>query len=102
MSDCDIDSSAYVEVHSLTWGHSDTVNALCFSPDGRYLASGGSDGNLLIWDVQAGQLLFRRLFNSPLTSLLWHPTAPDTVIIGCEDGEIAQVNGFTLVSSFPP
>lgn len=99
MSDSEIDSSAYVEIHNLVRGHSDTVNALSFSRDGNQLVSGANDCSLLIWDVQAGQLIFRRLFNSAITSVLWHPTISETVIVGCDDGETAQVTGFTLVSS---
>ena len=29
----------------------------CFSPDGRYLAAGGSNGTIRIWDIENGQLV---------------------------------------------
>ncbi|MEC4804218.1 MAG: WD40 repeat domain-containing serine/threonine-protein kinase [Jaaginema sp. PMC 1079.18] len=33
------------------------VNAVAYSPDGRILASGGSDGAIALWDAQTGELL---------------------------------------------
>jgi WD40 repeat protein len=32
-------------------GHDDAVNALAFSPDGKLLASGGTDGKCILWDT---------------------------------------------------
>ncbi len=32
-------------------GHSDTVNAVAFSPDGHFLASGSDDETINIWDI---------------------------------------------------
>ncbi|MGA9993902.1 MAG: PEGA domain-containing protein [Pyrinomonadaceae bacterium] len=36
-------------------GHVGSVNALAFSPDGKMLASGGSDGAINLWDSKNGQ-----------------------------------------------
>ena len=36
-------------------GHTDAVRALAYSPDGRRLASGGSDGTIVIWRPDIGQ-----------------------------------------------
>lgn len=37
-------------------GHSQEIGTLAFSGDGRWLASGGADSALKLWDVQAGRL----------------------------------------------
>lgn len=36
-------------------GHADDVNALAFSPDGKFLATGGDDGTVRIWNWAAGK-----------------------------------------------
>jgi WD40 repeat protein len=38
-------------------GHTDTVNAVVFSIDGRFLISGGKEGELKIWHVETGNLV---------------------------------------------
>ena len=34
--------------------HSDSVNSVCFSPDGRYIASGSFDKTIKLWEVGSG------------------------------------------------
>jgi WD40 repeat protein len=36
-------------------GHAGDVCAVAFSPDGKWLVSGGADGNVGIWDVETGE-----------------------------------------------
>src|SRR5437588_3227871 len=36
-------------------GHTDNVYSLCFSPDGKLLASASGDGTARLWDVATGK-----------------------------------------------
>jgi WD40 repeat protein len=38
-------------------GHSGSVNAVEWSPDGRFILSGSSDGGIKLWDAQSGRLI---------------------------------------------
>ena len=38
-------------------GHTKPINTVAFSPDGRWLASGGKDDTIKIWDISTGYLL---------------------------------------------
>src|SRR5258708_25213383 len=40
-------------------GHSGAVQALAFSPDGRWLASGGYDKVIIVWNLSSGREEFR-------------------------------------------
>lgn len=53
-----------------TLPHSDTVNALAFSPDGAWLVTGARDGQLTVWDTATGE---------PLTRLAGHSGGVETV-----------------------
>lgn len=42
------------KVERILKGHASTVNALAYSPDGRYLASGSDDRLIKVWDTVSG------------------------------------------------
>ncbi len=50
------DETIWKEVKALK-GHNSTINAVSYSPDGKYLASGSEDGIIKIWDIQSGKEL---------------------------------------------
>ena len=41
----------------LQTGHTRSINAVAFSPDNRWLASGGKDNVIKIWDLATGNIL---------------------------------------------
>ncbi|KAI0705490.1 WD40-repeat-containing domain protein, partial [Earliella scabrosa] len=88
-------TTAYVELHTLTGGHSDTINHLAFSSDGLHLASCGDDQSLIVWNAEEGRLLYRVLFKSKVDRVLWHPISPATIVVGCENGYLYQLHDFS-------
>jgi YD repeat-containing protein len=38
-------------------GHTKNVNTVCWSPDGKYLASGSRDKTVIVWDANSGAIL---------------------------------------------
>lgn len=50
------DAVVYPE-NLLPVGHKGVVSNLCYSPDGKFLATLGDDGDICLWDVPTGQLI---------------------------------------------
>ena len=72
-----------------SWGgHVHGVTALAFSPDGRYLASGGRDTTVRVWRVQDGQeaVVFRG-HTDEVTSVAFSPDGA-RLASGSKDGTI--------------
>ena len=40
-------------------GHRDSINSVCFSPDGKLLASGGWDKTVRVWELGTWRELLR-------------------------------------------
>jgi WD40 repeat protein len=55
-------TQANPQLHKFLVGHSDAVNSVAFSPNGKMLASAGDDNTIILWDVSTGQPI-----NQPLT-----------------------------------
>ena len=51
-------SNKAIRPHLTLEGHTDRIGALAFSPDGKTLASGGSDKTIQLWDVETGNSVF--------------------------------------------
>ncbi|MFO0892569.1 MAG: protein kinase [Isosphaeraceae bacterium] len=81
LSPCLIQLWAWTEgtLVGLLSGHTASIPALAFSPDGKTLASGSMDGRVKLWDVQSGTLqstiISRATKPGPAASVVPNPAA---------------------------
>lgn len=47
------------ELRRTLQGYTDAVNAVAFTPDGRYAVSGGRDRSFRLWQIDAGEVVTR-------------------------------------------
>jgi len=85
------DDKAYIwsatngdRIHELL-GHTDSVVAIGFSTNGKYLATGGMDGKVKIWDSETGKLGADLEGPDEVIWLNWHPKG-NIVLAGGQDG----------------
>ncbi len=54
-------------------GHSAEVNAIAWSPDGRRVASGGTDNSVQVWDSITGARMLKYMHTNWVRALAWAP-----------------------------
>jgi len=57
----------------LKGGHSKPITMVCWSSNGRYLASIGLDAQLMIWDIGSKETLHRYQHDALIASISWNP-----------------------------
>lgn len=82
------------EEEAIISGHRNTVNVLTFSPDGRYLISGGDDGILRVFELIGDTLEERYQFRglSSITAVAWMDSFPGTFIAGDRLGDLHTIH----------
>ncbi|CAO1615108.1 unnamed protein product [Sympodiomycopsis kandeliae] len=85
------DSLSYSPVFSLL-GHSRSISALAFSPDGELLASASADKKIKIWSVKTGSLLNTlRGHHGGISDVVWSPCSR-YVVSGSDDRTVGVWN----------
>jgi WD40 repeat protein len=73
--------------------HTNAVRTLAWSPDGRFLATGGDDGKLIIWYPASSQMpLLQVQVNAPVLALTW---SPDGKKVATASGNVVTVWGLS-------
>jgi WD40 repeat protein len=79
-------------------GHSETIHALAFSPDGRTLASAGDEGSIRLWSVSAAQEVADLLGDGgPIHALAF---SPDGSVLASGSGGSGDSGGSVLLWRF--
>jgi len=83
---------------TLQSGHSSSIPALAFSRDGKWLASGGLDGSIILWNASTGEQMRRWTSqNTNVTQLVFSPDSKR--LVSADAGGI--VRGWKLESAEP-
>ncbi len=68
--------------------HTDVFLAMCFSPDGKSLATSDVGGNIALWDVSTCTLRFQhQAYNYPFTKIAFAPDGQTLATLGSVWGE---------------
>lgn len=83
----------YVEAGHLSddHGHTKGVTSLSFSAHGLYLASGGLDAKICIWNASTQKLLHSIEVSMAVLSLDWVKRDEDILLCGLQDGTMVSV-----------
>ncbi|XP_070166286.1 ribosome biogenesis protein BOP1 homolog [Polyergus mexicanus] len=83
-------------------GHTDMVRSITAEPDGQFIASGGDDMLLKIWEVNTGRCLKTVPCGGVIRSVAWCPNQAISLIAVAADKKVLLINpgiGDDLISS---
>jgi hypothetical protein len=85
----------YEYVSSLSVLHEDLISQMLFNEDGNWLAVGGMDGRLVIYEIPSLTVKRKLRQSCPLLCLCWD--SKNTLLAGFHDGEVCIVERNQMV-----
>jgi WD40 repeat protein len=84
----------------MTYRHSQRVNAVAFTPDGKFVLTGSNDGTARLWRVDSGQLIFTLRHDSDVYAVAFSPDGK-LVLTGGRDrtARLWRVDSGQLIST---
>jgi WD40 repeat protein len=79
-------------------GHTDSVNSVAISPDGKFIVSGSSDDTIKIWDFKTGECLNN--LDGNLYSITSVAISPDGKYIVSGEGNLSYSEGIVTIWDF--
>jgi len=80
----DIESGEEIQTFE---GHTDPVEAVAVTPDGKHAISGSDDNTIRVWDIKTGQTISSFSGDGPLLALAISPDG-DTIVAGDASGRV--------------
>ena len=78
-------------------GHTEAVNTIAFSPDGKFLASGGNDDKVILWKKDEGEYNYSRLYTfdglhtNDVRSVAFTPR-PGALLVSADDDGVIGIS----------
>lgn len=66
-------------------GHSSWVSAIAISPNAEFVLSAGTDGNVILWDIQTGNIIHSVPFPEAIQAAAVAPDGTRAVIVTCQN-----------------
>ena len=61
-------------------GHTGPIRSLSISKDGQWLATGGDDGSVRIWEIGTGRCYKKYAFNAKIMKIEWNPNKDHQIV----------------------
>jgi WD40 repeat protein len=101
---CSYPMSVLADAVTMSIGHTGAVRVAIADPSGNYAVTGGSDGRLSVWDLEAGALYTTfQIGPNPITAIAHHPTRDEVVVFsqrGVTSGTLVAINWRTREELF--
>lgn len=83
-----LNSSLYTQEHSTISGYKGNINTIAFSPDGKTLAGGDENGNLIFTDLTSMTKVHSLETGANITSINYSPASLDLLVYTTYEGDV--------------